>query len=144
MVCYSIEIQKFSCNSSCSLITWSPTFRPCTPLTTGAPVFAGSPGAKPASLCEERCWWLPTRRQRHKLQTKPYWTQFCGLTGKHSFPTPHHKSVNSTQRHKGKNTSILLHNKAEKDMTKISSVSWFCFQEMLCSVMKGAQLCVSS
>lgn len=57
---------------------------------------------------------VPSRRQRQELQTKPCRTHFSGLTEKHSFPTSHHESVNSTHRHKGKNTSILLHNKARK------------------------------
>ena len=85
---------------------------------------------------------VPSGRQRQELQTKPCRTHFSGLTEKHSFPTSHHESVNSTHRHKGKNTSILLHNKArkKKKRDKTSSVSWFVFQELLCSVMKGAQL----
>lgn len=63
---------------------------------------------------------VPSGRQRQELQTKPCRTHFSGLTEKHSFPTSHHESVNSTHRHKGKNTSILLHNKARKKKKNVT------------------------
>lgn len=102
-------------NLKCSAVVLAPQQHkswfssPHTPLTSGAlSAQAALEQSLPAS-----------RRQQHKLQTKPDWTHTSALTGKH-FPQP---ITNQSIPHKDKTTSILLHNKAEKETWQKSHLS---------------------
>lgn len=101
------------CNSKCTAIqheAWF--FRPCTPSASGALECPGSPGAEAASL------------EKAATQTaNKTWLNTDLCLDRETLPTAHHKSINSTQRHKGKTTSILLHNKAEKETWQKSHLS---------------------
>lgn len=120
------EFKMLSYNS-CSLTTWSLILQNSYSIDLWCPECPGSPGAEPASL--------------QKAATQPAnktWLNADLCLDRETLPTAHHKSINSTQRQN--HFYITAQQSWKRDMTKTSSVSQLCFQELLCSVMKGAQL----
>lgn len=100
------ELQsKMLSYNSCSLTTWRLIFQ------TSYSIDLWCPGAEPASL------------EKAATQTAKTWLNTERWLDRETLPTAHHKSINSAQRHKGKTTSILLHNKAEKETWQKSHLS---------------------
>lgn len=102
------EFKMLSC-SSCSSTTRILIFQPSYSLDLWCPECPGSPGAEPASL------------QKAAIQTaNKTWLNTHLCLDREHFPQP---ITNQSIPHKDKTTSILLHNKAEKETWQKSHLS---------------------
>lgn len=124
-----LQFKMLSCNS-CSLTTWSLIFQ--TPYSTDlwcsrVPRQPWSRACQPREGSDTNC------KQNLTEHRSPAWQ---GNTS-HS-PSQINQFYTKTQRQN--HFYITAQQSWKRDMTKISSVSQLCFQKLLCSVMKGAQL----